>query len=78
MLSVRGFFPRGGGEVNITVPHIASLSPVTLLERGEVTNVMIETFTAGAVRDKVGKFCVRERDEGRESLIRMKSIKLFF
>ena len=55
VLSVRGFFPRGGGEVKITVPHIASLSPVTLLERGEVTNVMIETFTAGVVRAKVGK-----------------------
>ena len=60
MLSVRGFFPRGGGEVKITVPHIASLSPVTLLERGEVTNVMIETFTAGIVRAKVG--IVEKRD----------------
>ena len=50
--------------MKITVPHIASLSPVTLLERGEVTNVMIETFTAGIVRAKVGR-SLCERDERR-------------
>ena len=39
--------------MKITVPHVASLSPVRLMERGEVTSVTIEAFTAGAVRAKV-------------------------
>ena len=57
-LFIRGFYPRGKGEVHITVPPVTSLSPVRMVERGEIVDITVEVFTAGAVRPKV-------REEGK-------------
>ena len=54
ILVIRGFYPRGGGEVHVTVHPVQFLSAVSLLDRGEVAKVSVEVFTAGAVRAKVG------------------------
>jgi len=46
----RGYYPRGGGEVCLTIkPWTASLNPIQLTERGEVTEIYIRSFVAGNV-----------------------------
>ena len=45
---VRGFFPRGGGEVHVFVHPVAGcLRPVTMTERGVMAGVKVEVFRAG-------------------------------
>lgn len=46
----RGFFPKGGGKVQVRVkPLTQPLRPVQLTERGTVTDIFIRTFHAGAI-----------------------------
>lgn len=54
----RGFYPRGGGQVELEVtplPWGASLSPIRLMDPGEVRTVKVSAFVAGPhVRREVG------------------------
>jgi RNA 3'-terminal phosphate cyclase (ATP) len=54
----RGFYPRGGGQVELEVtplPSGASLSPIRLNDPGEVRTVKVSAFVAGPhVRREVG------------------------
>lgn len=44
----RGYFPRGGGQVHVTVqPFTTPLRPIHLLERGNITSIHIRSFHAG-------------------------------
>ncbi|KAI0646786.1 RNA 3'-terminal phosphate cyclase [Trametes meyenii] len=44
----RGYYPKGGGEVHVSIPPIGEpLSPVTLTERGEVKAVFGKSYVAG-------------------------------
>lgn len=44
----RGFFPRGGGEVQIAVsPNIKTISPITMVDRGDICSIAIHAFSAG-------------------------------
>lgn len=59
----RGFFPKGGGEVNIKVTPSAGLRGVTLMDQGTVTRVYGISFVAGVIPKKVAHImseCARE------------------
>jgi len=44
----RGYFPKGGGVVKVLVPpHLTKLKPISLLDRGHVTEVRVRAFYAG-------------------------------
>ena len=47
----RGYYPRGGGEVRVSVPSfVGPLRPVTLTERGAVTSIHGRAYVAGLPR----------------------------
>lgn len=45
----RGYFPRGGGEVEVYVKPIAKLTPVQLMEPGQITQLYGWSFVAGVL-----------------------------
>ncbi|KRT82383.1 hypothetical protein AMK59_4894 [Oryctes borbonicus] len=48
-LNKRGYFPRGGGEVEVSIKPVSKLRPVQMLEQGQVTRLYGWSFVAGAV-----------------------------
>eukprot|EP00004_Rigifila_ramosa_P012783 TRINITY_DN2795_c0_g1_i2.p1 TRINITY_DN2795_c0_g1~~TRINITY_DN2795_c0_g1_i2.p1 ORF type:complete len:367 (+),score=60.56 TRINITY_DN2795_c0_g1_i2:422-1522(+) len=51
----RGFFPRGGGQCNVTVaPLKAPLRPISLLNRGTVTRIWGRAIVCGRTPPAVG------------------------
>ncbi|XP_034035182.1 RNA 3'-terminal phosphate cyclase isoform X1 [Thalassophryne amazonica] len=46
---MRGYFPRGGGEVLVKVHPVKELLPVTLMDRGDITKIYGKAFVAGAL-----------------------------
>ena len=53
ILSCRGFFPKGRGEVLIVPDPVVSLHPILLMDRGDINEVHITSFTAGVLPPKV-------------------------
>lgn len=54
----RGFYPKGGGHVEVVVqpPRTPwTLSPIRLMERGDITQLRIRAFTAGNLHSSVAK-----------------------
>ena len=51
--SFRGYYPEGGGEVQVTVNPIKQLSPITMTERGTITKIYGRSFVAGVLPYKV-------------------------
>ena len=43
----RGYFPRGGGEVELLVKPLDSIQPIVMDDRGHVERISIRAFTAG-------------------------------
>eukprot|EP00039_Didymoeca_costata_P017726 m.330317 g.330317 ORF g.330317 m.330317 type:complete len:167 (+) comp16581_c0_seq2:531-1031(+) len=43
----RGYFPRGGGVVQVTVQPVEELTPITMTQMGNITDVNIRSFIAG-------------------------------
>lgn len=47
----RGFYPRGGGEVHMTIHQLSNntfpLPPIRLTKRGDIVGVTVRAFTAG-------------------------------
>ncbi|EFN53149.1 hypothetical protein CHLNCDRAFT_136921 [Chlorella variabilis] len=53
----RGFFPRGQGQVILSVQRLppgACLPAIDLTERGEITGIVIQAFTAGRLVPTIG------------------------
>jgi len=50
----RGFFPRGGGSVEVTCKPISQLRPFTLTEYGNVIKVVIRSVVGGKCLRSVG------------------------
>ncbi|KAL6044791.1 RNA 3'-terminal-phosphate cyclase (ATP) [Balamuthia mandrillaris] len=51
-LQMRGFYPRGGGCVELHCTPLAAeetLSPLVMLERGDISKVHIRTFVSGKI-----------------------------
>ncbi|KAL3923371.1 MAG: hypothetical protein SGILL_001692, partial [Bacillariaceae sp.] len=54
----RGFFPKGGGHVQVTVQSPTmdwKMSPIQLTERGDICKITIRSFTAGKCHESMGK-----------------------
>ncbi|XP_056638122.1 RNA 3'-terminal phosphate cyclase [Diorhabda sublineata] len=49
----RGYFPKGGGEIVVTVNPVEELNPVQLIEQGEVTSIYGWSFVAGTLPEKL-------------------------
>lgn len=52
-LCFRGYYPKGGGEVLVSVDPVKELRPVTLTERGSITKIHGRAFVAGVLPFKV-------------------------
>nr|CAH7750300.1 unnamed protein product [Callosobruchus chinensis] len=48
-LKKRGYFPKGGGEVKVTIDPVPHLNPVTLTDRGKITDIYGWSYTSGSV-----------------------------
>lgn len=51
----KGFFPRGGGEVNFFLQPVKQLQPISLTSPGVVQSVIGWSFTAGNLPQRVGE-----------------------
>ncbi|KJE89346.1 RNA 3'-phosphate cyclase [Capsaspora owczarzaki ATCC 30864] len=51
----RGYFPRGGGEIALTVKPIKQLNAVTLTQRGTVTRITGRAFVAGTLQRRLAE-----------------------
>ncbi|KAM4641364.1 RNA 3'-terminal phosphate cyclase isoform 1-T2 [Discoglossus pictus] len=51
----RGYYPRGGGEVQVKVTPVTNLVPINLMDRGEITRVYGRAFVAGVLPYKMVK-----------------------
>eukprot|EP00051_Salpingoeca_urceolata_P004999 m.69531 g.69531 ORF g.69531 m.69531 type:complete len:379 (-) comp13996_c0_seq2:98-1234(-) len=49
----RGFFPKGGGEIVLHTTPVQTLSPVQLVDPGEVVSISGRAFVAGGIPFKV-------------------------
>merc|ERR1719450_1012370 len=43
----KGFFPKGGGEVNLFVNPVKTLNPIKMIDPGSIKNIYGWSFTAG-------------------------------
>jgi len=55
----KGFYPRGGGEVNFFIDPLRHISPLVLLDPGKVVSVTGWCFVAGSLPLKVGEQIAR-------------------
>ena len=58
-----GFFPRGGGSVQLAIEPVQLLQPVTLTERGVLRSLTAHVLTSGLPPDvaRRGEVAIRER-----------------
>ncbi|XP_057696331.1 RNA 3'-terminal phosphate cyclase isoform X2 [Corythoichthys intestinalis] len=54
-VTVRGFYPKGGGEVRATVRALKELRPVTMLDRGIICKIHGRAYTAGVLPFKLAR-----------------------
>ncbi|XP_035863618.1 RNA 3'-terminal phosphate cyclase [Sander lucioperca] len=52
-VKMRGYYPKGGGEVMVTVNPVKELQPVVMTERGNITKIYGRAFVAGVLPYKV-------------------------
>uniref|UniRef100_A0A673AZ04 RNA 3'-terminal phosphate cyclase n=1 Tax=Sphaeramia orbicularis TaxID=375764 RepID=A0A673AZ04_9TELE len=52
---MRGFYPKGGGEVRVSVSPVKHLQPVVLTDRGTITKIHGRAFVAGVLPYKLAK-----------------------
>ncbi|TKC40980.1 RNA 3'-terminal phosphate cyclase isoform X1 [Monodon monoceros] len=54
-IKMRGYYPKGGGEVIIRMSPVKQLNPINLTDRGSVTKIYGRAFVAGVLPFKVAK-----------------------
>ncbi|XP_028857660.1 RNA 3'-terminal phosphate cyclase isoform X1 [Denticeps clupeoides] len=54
-LKMRGYYPKGGGEVLVKVNPVKELSPINMTERGNITKIYGRAFVAGVLPSKLAK-----------------------
>ncbi|XP_065680036.1 RNA 3'-terminal phosphate cyclase [Hydra vulgaris] len=50
----RGFYPKGGGQVNVVVNNAQHFKSVNMVDFGKITEIYGKVYVAGALQDKVG------------------------
>ena len=45
-IRTRGYYPKGGGEVQFSVEPIKQLAPIELLDRGDIAHIRIRAFVS--------------------------------
>ncbi|XP_073227285.1 RNA 3'-terminal phosphate cyclase-like [Porites lutea] len=58
----RGYYPKGGGEIHVTVKPVKQLRPLQLLERGSLTRITGRAFVAGRLPLRIAQTMAREAD----------------
>ena len=51
----RGYYPKGGGEIHVTVNPVKQLKPLQLLQRGTLSKITGRAYVAGVLPFKVGE-----------------------
>eukprot|EP01103_Thecamoeba_quadrilineata_P017006 TRINITY_DN5874_c0_g1_i1.p1 TRINITY_DN5874_c0_g1~~TRINITY_DN5874_c0_g1_i1.p1 ORF type:complete len:423 (-),score=50.28 TRINITY_DN5874_c0_g1_i1:43-1311(-) len=59
----RGFYPRGGGEVNMTVKPVEYLTPVDLRDSGPVVSIHSFAFVSGNIPQRVPQIMIQEAEK---------------
>ncbi|XP_036377742.1 RNA 3'-terminal phosphate cyclase [Megalops cyprinoides] len=54
-LRMRGYYPKGGGEVVVKANPVKELSPISMTERGNITKIYGRAFVAGVLPFKLAK-----------------------
>uniref|UniRef100_A0AAZ3QNQ9 RNA 3'-terminal phosphate cyclase n=1 Tax=Oncorhynchus tshawytscha TaxID=74940 RepID=A0AAZ3QNQ9_ONCTS len=54
-LRMRGYYPKGGGEVVAKISPVSELSPVNMTERGTISKIYGRSFVAGVLPYKLAK-----------------------
>ncbi|XP_036046480.1 RNA 3'-terminal phosphate cyclase isoform X2 [Onychomys torridus] len=54
-IKMRGYYPKGGGEVIVRMSPVKQLDPINLTDRGSVTKIYGRAFVAGVLPLKVAK-----------------------
>lgn len=54
-LKMRGYYPKGGGEVILRVNPVKELTPFNMIERGNITKIYGRAFVAGVLPFKLAK-----------------------
>ncbi|XP_077390292.1 RNA 3'-terminal phosphate cyclase isoform X3 [Festucalex cinctus] len=54
-IKMRGFYPKGGGEVHVRVRALQELRPLTLLERGNIIKIHGRAYVAGVLPFKMAE-----------------------
>lgn len=65
----RGYYPKGGGEIHVTVNPVKQLKPLQLLQRGTLSKITGRAYVAGVLPFKVGKlFLIAENPDSGQNL----------
>uniref|UniRef100_H3CGK0 RNA 3'-terminal phosphate cyclase n=1 Tax=Tetraodon nigroviridis TaxID=99883 RepID=H3CGK0_TETNG len=54
-IRMRGYYPKGGGEVVVTVNPVKELQPVLMTDRGSITKIYGRAFVGGVLPFKLAK-----------------------
>ncbi|XP_077463422.1 RNA 3'-terminal phosphate cyclase isoform X2 [Stigmatopora argus] len=54
-VTMRGFYPKGGGEVRVVVPALKELQALTMLDRGVITKIHGRAYVAGVLPFKLAR-----------------------
>uniref|UniRef100_A0A087XGF0 RNA 3'-terminal phosphate cyclase n=1 Tax=Poecilia formosa TaxID=48698 RepID=A0A087XGF0_POEFO len=54
-IRMRGYYPKGGGEVAVTAQPLKELQPVSMTDRGNITKIHGRAFVAGVLPFKLAK-----------------------
>ncbi|MBN3307308.1 RNA 3'-terminal phosphate cyclase [Amia ocellicauda] len=54
-LKMRGYYPKGGGEIIVKTKPVKELTPVNFTERGNITKIYGRAFVAGVLPHKLAK-----------------------
>lgn len=65
----RGYYPKGGGEIHVTVNPVKQLKPLQLLQRGTLSKITGRAYVAGVLPFKVGElFLIAENPDSSKNL----------
>ncbi|XP_020385845.1 RNA 3'-terminal phosphate cyclase isoform X2 [Rhincodon typus] len=79
-LKMRGYYPKGGGEVRVKISPVKQLTPINMTERGTITKIHGRAFVAGVLPLKLANEmasaavrCIRK--EMRDIYVNIQSVQ---